>query len=103
MILDQLKSMQIQYLKTKDLARLGVLRFLLSQIQNKEIELRPQNQEITDEIVFKVVKKHLKQKNEAFEMCKKAGREEAALKENEEIEIIKEFVKLFPSELQAQL
>lgn len=103
MILDQLKSMQIEYLKSKDLARLGVLRFLLSQIQNKEIELRPQHQEITDEIVFKVVKKHLKQKNEALEMCKKAGREEAALKENEEIEIVKEFAKLFPSELQAQL
>lgn len=103
MILDQLKAMQTEYLKSKDLSKLGVLRFFLSQIQNKEIELRPQKLDITDEVIFKVLKKLIKQKNESIEMCTKAGRTETLAKENEELMVLKEFVNLFPDELKTQL
>ena len=57
MMLDQLKTLQTECLKSKDMAKLGVVRYFLSQIQNKEIELRPQKQELTDEVIFKVLKK----------------------------------------------
>lgn len=103
MILEQLKSMQTEYLKAKDMEKLGVLRYFISQIQNKEIELRPQKQELTDEVIFKVLKKLIKQKNEAIDLSTKAGREDSINKETAELEILKGFVSLFPQELQAHL
>lgn len=103
MILEQLKAKQTEYLKAKDMPRLGVLRYFLSQIQNKEIELRPQNQELTDEVIFRVLKKILKQKNESLDLSKKAGREDAVAKDEQELALFKEYVTLFPEELQAQL
>jgi uncharacterized protein YqeY len=36
-------------------------------------------------------------------MCKKAGREESVAKEEAELSILKDFVNLFPQELQAQI
>lgn len=103
MILEQLKSMQTDCLKTKDMEKLGVVRYFISQIQNKEIELRPQKQELTDEVVFKVLKKIIKQKNESIDLCKKAGREDSVAKEEHELTVLKDFVNLFPQELQAQI
>lgn len=103
MILEQLKTMQTDYLKSKDMSKLGVLRYFISQIQNKEIELRPQKQELTDEVVFRVLKKIIKQKNESIELAKKAGRDTVVASEEAELTILKDFAKLFPEELQAQL
>ena len=102
-MLDQLKTLQTECLKSKDMAKLGVVRYFLSQIQNKEIELRPQKQELTDEVIFKVLKKIIQQKNEAIELAKKAGRESASQAEEAELEILKDLAKLFPEEFQAQL
>lgn len=95
--------MQTDYLKSKDMSKLGVLRYFISQIQNKEIELRPQKQELTDEVVFRVLKKIIKQKNESIELAKKAGRDTVVASEEAELTILKDFAKLFPEELQAQL
>lgn len=103
MILEQLKTMQTECLKSKDMSKLGVIRYYISQIQNKEIELRPQKQELTDEVIFKVLKKIIKQKNESIELTKKAGRDEAVAAEESELAILKDLVKLFPEELQVQL
>ncbi len=100
MILDNLKSLVIDYTKAKDVERLSVLRYFLSLIKNKEIELRPQHQELTDEIVFKVLKKQMKQLNESLEMYMKAGRTESIDKSKRELEILKEFAKLFPFPLE---
>jgi uncharacterized protein len=77
--------MQTESLKSKDMTKLGVVRYFISQIQNKEIELRPQKLELTEEVMFKVLKKVIKQKNESIEMCKKAGREESVAKEEAEL------------------
>ncbi|NMB70073.1 GatB/YqeY domain-containing protein [candidate division WWE3 bacterium] len=103
MILEQLKTMQTDYLKSKDMPRLGVLRYFISQIQNKEIELRPQKQELTDEVIFRVLKKIIKQKNESIELAKKADRDSVVASEEAELAILKDLVKLFPEELQVQI
>lgn len=103
MILEQLKAKQTEYLKAKDMPRLAVVRYFISQIQNKEIELRPQNQELTDEVVFRVLKKIIKQKNESIELSRRAGRTDAISQEEQELALYKEFVPLFSEELQAQL
>ena len=81
--------------------KLNVLRFFLSQVQNKEIELRPQNQTLTDEIVFKVLKKQIKDRKELIDIYQKAGKTDKIEKETKEMEILKEFAKLFPFDLEA--
>ena len=60
MILDNLRSLIVEYTKAKDMEKLGVLRYYLSAVKNKEIELRPQGVELNDEHAFKVLKKQLK-------------------------------------------
>jgi uncharacterized protein len=101
-ILDQLKLKQIEYMKAKDDKRLGVLRLFLSQVKYKEIELRPQHQEMTDEAAFKVIKKMIKQKNEAIELCKQANRQDAVDAETAELELLKEIINVFPAEWQIE-
>lgn len=99
MIINELRSKLVEYQKSKDMERLGVLRYFLSKVKNKEIELRPQGEELTDEVVFKIIKKLIKQRNEGIEMYTKAGRTESAQKEQRELDILMEYARLFPFEL----
>jgi len=98
-MLDEFKAKQVEFMKAKDAKRLDVLRFFLSQVKNKEIELRPQNIELTDEHVFKVLKKLIKQSNETIEVCEKGGRAEGLEKAREEKAVLEEFVEMFPQEI----
>jgi uncharacterized protein YqeY len=102
MILDLFRSKQIEYTKSKQSEELDVLRFFLSQVKYKEIELRPQSIELNDEHVYKVLKKLIKQATESMEMYQKAGRTEAFEKSKKEIEVLTKFVELFPAELRQQ-
>lgn len=97
MILDVFKSKMVEYAKAQQAEKLGVLRFFLAQLKNKEIELRPQNQELNDEHVFKVLKKLLKQNAESIEMYDKAGRTEALSKAQAEKAILEEFMQEIPA------
>ena len=101
MILDELKENLVIFQKEGNVEKLNVLRFFLSQVQNKEIELRPQNQTLTDEIVFKVLKKQIKDRKELIDIYQKAGKTDKIEKETKEMEILKEFAKLFPFDLEA--
>ncbi|OGC70425.1 hypothetical protein A2415_01335 [candidate division WWE3 bacterium RIFOXYC1_FULL_39_7] len=100
MILDNLRSLIVEYTKAKDMEKLGVLRYYLSAVKNKEIELRPQGVELNDEHAFKVLKKQLKQLNESLEMYEKGGRTESIQKTKREIEILNEFAAMFPFPLE---
>jgi uncharacterized protein len=100
MILDDLKKNLVRYQKSGDLERLRVLRFFLSQVQNREIELRPQNQTLTDEIVFKVLRKQIKDRKELVELYQKANKQDKVAEETKEMEILKEFAKYFPFDLE---
>ena len=99
MILDNLKSKLPEYQKAKDLKRLSALRYFLSKIQNKEIELRPKGEEVTDEVAFRLLRKLIKQRDEAIEQFEQLNRTEDADREREELEIIKEFADMFPWEV----
>ena len=101
MILDELRKNLVPYQKSGDSERLSVLRFFLSQVQNREIELRPQNQTLTDEIVFKVLKKQVRDRKELIEIYQKADKQDKVEKETRELEILKEFAKYFPFDLDA--
>lgn len=100
MILDELRKNLVQYQKSGDTERLRVLRFFLSQVQNREIELRPQNQPLTDEIVFKVLRKQVKDRKELIEIYQKANKQNKVEEETREMDILKEFAKYFPFDLE---
>ncbi len=99
MIYNDIKSKLKEYMKSRDLERLGVLRFLLSEIQKKEIELRGTSEELTDEIVFKVLRKQIKNRIQSIELYENAGRNDLVEKEQMELGILKEYAEMFPFEL----
>ena len=100
MIVDNLRSKLVGYQKANDAFKVGVLRFLLSQIHNKEIEFFGQKKEMTDEDAFKVLRKEIKNRKENIELYEKANRPELLEKEKAELELYLEFAKLFPFELE---
>ncbi len=103
MIYDEIKKMVFELQKTGDTFKLGVVRYLISQVQNKEIELRGQQKELTDEDVFKVIRKQIKNRKEAAELFEKGGRVDLVEKEKKELAIYEELAKMFPFELEPQV
>lgn len=71
--------------RAKDRLRTTVLTTVLSEIRNKEIE---QGRDATDEDVIGVVARALKQRQEASQQMRDAGRAELADKEDREAEIL---------------
>lgn len=101
MIYNDLRKMVFELQKNGDTFKLGVLRYFISQVQNKEIELRAQQKELTDEDVFRVIKKQIKNRKETLELYKKGGRNDLVEKDEKELSIYEEFAKLFPFELES--
>jgi len=98
MIVEQLRSKLIEYHKAKDTLRLGVLKYYLSKVKEKEIELRPSGQVVDDEISFKVLRKQIKERNQSIELYEQGKRPDLVEKETNELGVLKEFAKLFPFE-----
>ncbi len=76
-------------LKSKDTLRLQTIRFLLSQIKNKEIDAR---RELQDEEIYKIIMTLVKQRKESIEIFEKAGRIELLEKEKKELEILESYL-----------
>ena len=88
-------------LKSGEKDRIHTLRLILAAIKDKEIASRSSGQDaiISDEIIIQILKKMVKQRNDSIEMFDKAGRDELATKEKNEINIINEFL---PEQLSAE-
>ncbi len=80
-------------LKSKDTFKLNVLRFILSHIKNKEIDLR---RPVTDEDVIKIIQTLVKQRKESLSFSQQANRQDLVEKEQEELKILESFL---PSQL----
>jgi uncharacterized protein YqeY len=78
-------------LKEKDLVRISVLRFLLSQIQNKEIELNKRNR-LSDEEVVAVIRKQAKERQESIEAYRQGNRDDLVKKEEGELKILNTYL-----------
>lgn len=76
-------------LKAKDNVKLQSLRFLLSQIKNKEIDAR---RELKDEEIYKVIQTLIKQRKEGIEIYEKAGRVDLLEKEKKELELLESYL-----------
>ena len=75
MLRQKLQDDQIAALKAGDKTKLGVLRFILAQIKNKEIDKRS---ELNDEETMTVLRKVIKELKESVEAFEKGGRKELA-------------------------
>jgi uncharacterized protein YqeY len=76
-------------MKSKDAARLSVLRMMKAAIRNKEIDTR---QELEDAQAIQVLLSLIKQRKDSIEQFTKGGRLELADKEAEEIKVIEEYL-----------
>lgn len=75
--------------RERDKLRTTVLTTVLSEIRNREIEVK---HELTDEEVVEVVNRQIKRRREAAEQMRSGGREELAAKEEREAEILIEYL-----------
>lgn len=99
MIIDNLKNKVAEYYKSKDTLRLNVLRYFLSKVKDKEIELRPLGTALNDEEVFKILKKQIKERNQSIELYEKGNRADLVQKELQELQVLNEFAQMFPFDL----
>lgn len=92
MILDTLKSQLISAQKSRDELRVSVLRYLFAAVKNREIELRSQKVELTDEHILKVIQKQIKQREDSITNYKAGNRQDLVDKETAEMNILKEYL-----------
>lgn len=84
----------------KDAARLDPLRMLKSAIKN--LEIATPGKPLTDEAVFQVIQKQIKQRQDSISEFEKAGRAELAVKEKSELAILKTYLPAELSEAELQ-
>jgi len=89
-ITDDLKSA----MKAGKEFEVGVLRFLLSALHNKEIEKKSRGLEpnLSDEEMIEILSREAKKRKEAIEIYTKGGRNDLVEKETKELEIIKQYL-----------
>jgi uncharacterized protein YqeY len=103
MIRDDIKAAQIEAMKAKDSVRLGAVRLILSQLKNRDIELRTGTAPADDDVVvMEVLGKMAKQRRESIEMFEKGGRAELAAAEKAELDVIESFLPKQMSEEEAK-
>lgn len=90
MLKDKLKKNSIESLKNRDSKRVEVLRFLVSLIDKKELQL-PVGQ-MTEDDEMGVLRKELKNKEEAKELFLKGNRMDLVEQMDYEIAVVKEYL-----------
>jgi len=79
----------ISALKAKNATLVSTLRMLKSAITNKE---KQTGEEIDDAQILKTIEQEIKKRQESQKMYKQAGRDENAQKEQDELEILKNYL-----------
>jgi uncharacterized protein YqeY len=75
--------------KSRDQARTLLLSTILSDVQNREIELK---HPLSDEETVEVLRRGVKRRRESIEAYEKGGRAELAARESAEVKICEEFL-----------
>lgn len=97
MLREKLKNDSVAALKNHENRLVEVLRFLISLIDKKELQLPPGA--MTDNEMISVLRKELKNKEESREMFLKAGRNDLVEQLDYEIEITKNYL---PKEVEVE-
>ena len=79
-------------MKAGDKKRLGALRLIQAALKDREIEARGTGKEVGDEDVSAVLRKMVKQRQDSIAIYDKAGRDDLATGEREELAVIAEFL-----------
>jgi uncharacterized protein len=99
-LLDRVQSELNVARKAQDKPLLLLLGTILSDIKNREIELK---RAVTDEDAIEVVRRGIKRRRESIEMYTKGGRPELAEKESAEVTMLERYLpaQVDPEELRA--
>lgn len=89
MLVKKLQDEQIKALKGGDKARLEILRYILAQIHNREIEKKGK---LSDEETVTVLKKISKELKESIEAFQKGERPDLASSNQKQLEIVGEYL-----------
>ena len=95
MILEKLKQKLYTAQKEKDAFMLSVLRYLLSGIKNREIEIRVEHREMNDSDVLGVVEAQILQRKDSIENYKMAKRQDLVDKETAELRVLEDLLSEF--------
>lgn len=89
MLRQKLQDDQIAALKSGNKTKLGILRFILAQIKNKEIDKNlPAGEDLNDDETIVVLKKVIKELKESIDAFEKGGRKESVLDNKKQLEIL---------------
>lgn len=86
-------------MKARDADRLSALRMMKAALANKQIDLR---EKFTDDEATKVLQTVAKQRRESADAFRGAGREAQAVKEEDELRIVEEFLPMAPTEAEIE-
>ncbi len=87
-VIEELRIKLKESMLAKDKIRTRVLRLMISAVKNEEVSKR---RPVTKEEFDAIVKKQIKERNEAIEDYKRAERKELLKEEEKERDILKEF------------
>ena len=88
-LLDDLKDAQKDAMRAKDKLRLGTIRMALAAVKQREIDERI---ELNDTDVLAIITKMVKQRKDASQQFRDAGRDDLADNEDAEIVILQDFL-----------
>lgn len=89
MLRQKLQEDQLTALKSKDSEKLSVLRFVISQIKNKEIDKKS---ELNDEETIAVLKKIAKELKESIEAFEKGDRDDLVENSKKQLNIVSQYL-----------
>lgn len=105
MLHDRLSGALKEAMKAKNARRVGALRLILAALKDREIAARGkgQGEGISDDDILGMLQTMIRQRKESIAAYEQGGRLELARQEQEEIEVIEEFLprQLGPGEIRA--
>ncbi len=99
MIVEKLQTDLVSAQKEKAAQKVLVIRYLISQIRNFEIEIRVENRSLTDEDALLVLKRQIKRRKKAIEEFERGNRPDIVTKEKEELALVETYYTDFAKEL----
>lgn len=96
-LLEKIQSDVKTAMKAKDEQRLNTLRFLTSQVNNRQIE-KGKDASLTEDEVMDVLRREIKKRKEAADLYRQGGRTDLAESEEAEMRIIMDYLPAAPTE-----
>src|SRR6202012_2687185 len=89
-------------MKAGDRRRVDTIRMINAALKDKDIEARGQGKTLSDDDILSLLQKLVKSRQESVEIYDKAGREDLATQEREEIAVIQSFLPQSLSEAETE-